>query len=176
MAAVMLVFPLGAGAAMAGADASIPAASVQTATQTVVDPAKGMVGEHPDQCLKLPGRPDLVIRATSLKNSKGSIRFVLYGDKPEEFLEKGKRLARVEVPAREGASVCISLPHPGNYALAILHDINANGKFNLSSDGGGFSNNPKIMFSRPSYEETAFAVGSTGATLDIRMRYLSRSE
>src|SRR3546814_6841526 len=66
------------------------------------------------------------------------------------------------------SSDLISLPHPGNYAMAILHDINANGKFGLTTDGGGFSNNPKVMFSKPSYEETAFAVGEPGIRSEER--------
>ncbi|MDA5193647.1 DUF2141 domain-containing protein [Govanella unica] len=143
------------------------------ATNVGHDSAQGLIGTSPDECQKLSGRPDLLVRATQLKNLKGTVRFVLYGDNPKDFLKKGKRLARVEIPAKEGAMVCISLPKPGNYAIAVLHDINANGKFNLASDGGGFSNNPKIMFSRPSYDETSFAVGDAGIMLDIRMRYLS---
>lgn len=149
-----------------------PSSSVSS-THPQGDLSKGIVGPNPSNCLALPGRPDLIVSADSLKNLKGSIRFVLYGDKPDDFLAKGKRLARVEVPAAEGAKVCISLPRAGDYALAVLHDINANGKFNLSTDGGGFSNNPKIMFSKPSYSETAFRVTEAGGVLSVKMRYLS---
>ncbi|RMF10669.1 MAG: DUF2141 domain-containing protein [Alphaproteobacteria bacterium] len=137
------------------------------------DPTKGLYASDPTQCLGLEGRPDIRVRARDLRSGDGIVRFVLYGDKPDEFLEKGKKLLRLEVPARkDGVEVCLSAPRPGVYALAVLHDENGNRKFNMTSDGGGFSNNPKLFLGPPSFEESRFEVDETGGELEIEIKYM----
>lgn len=134
---------------------------------------KAVAAADPTHCLGLAGRPDIRIATGALRSGEGNVRFVLYGDKPEEFLEKGKRILRIEVPAREdGVSVCLSAPKPGTYALAVLHDINGNRKFNLTTDGGGFSNNPRFVIMAPSHAEAAFEAPATGVSLNVDIHYL----
>jgi uncharacterized protein (DUF2141 family) len=65
---------------------------------------------------------------------------------------------------------------PGDYALALLHDENGNGKLDsfamIPKEGFGFSNNPKIRFGAPRFAETRFAVGAGTTRQTVRMRYL----
>ena len=137
------------------------------------DPAMGLYANDPAECLGIDGRPDIRVRTTELRSGKGNVRFVLYGDNPEEFLEKGTRLARLEVPAADiGVEVCLSAPNAGTYALAVLHDENGNGKFDMSTDGGGFSNNPKLFLGAPSFDESRFDLEETGAALDVEVKYM----
>jgi uncharacterized protein (DUF2141 family) len=137
------------------------------------DPAMGLYANDPAECLGIDGRPDIRVRVTEMRSGDGNVRFVLYGDNPDEFLEKGKRLARLEVPAtRNGVEVCLSAPKAGTYALAVLHDENGNHEFNMASDGGGFSNNPKLFLGPPSFDEARFEVADTGAALDVAVKYM----
>ena len=84
--------------------------------------------------------------------------------------------AGIELPARAGSmTVCVPLPDAGSYGIAVRHDVNGNGKTDLSSDGGGMSNNPSINIfnlGKPSYTKTAFAVGNGPRTITITMKYM----
>ena len=51
---------------------------------------------------------------------------------------------------------------PGAYALAVIHDENMNGKLDTNwlgapTEGYGFSNDPKALFSAPSFSAARFA-------------------
>ncbi len=72
-------------------------------------------------------------------------------------------------------TVCVPLPEAGSYGIAVRHDVNGNGKTDLSRDGGGMSNNPSINIfnlGKPSYTKTAFAVGNAPRTITITMKYM----
>ena len=70
---------------------------------------------------------------------------------------------------------CLPLPSGGTYGVAVRHDVNGNGKTDLSADGGGMSNNPSINIfnlGKPSYKKTAFEVGNAPRTISITMKYM----
>jgi len=68
-------------------------------------------------------------------------------------------------------TVCVPLPKPGVYALAVRHDANGNQRSDWN-DGAGFSRNPRLsLFSRPSLSEVAVTVGEGTLRLAIRMNY-----
>lgn len=105
----------------------------------------------------------------------GILRVQLYRGTPADWLQKGRWLNRVEVPARGGsATVCLPVPGPGTYGVAVRHDVNGNGETDIRTDGGGMSNNPPISvlnLGKPSYKQTAFTVGNEVKTISIRMKY-----
>src|SRR5690349_22211051 len=39
---------------------------------------------------------------------------------------------------------CVPVPSSGSYGIAVRHDLDGDGETDLSSDGGGMSNNPSI--------------------------------
>ncbi len=168
IAGAVFVLTAGLSAVAFGADAA------DAVVEEVIEysDTEGMYGPDPTKCMGIEGRPDIRVNVGELRNSKGNVRVSLYNHVPEDFLAKGTKIARLDVPADEdGVSVCVSVPKPGIYALAVLHDTNANGRFNLTSDGGGFSRNPKILFSQPSHDEVAFFVGLEGMEQDIEVNY-----
>jgi uncharacterized protein (DUF2141 family) len=72
-------------------------------------------------------------------------------------------------------TVCVPLPEAGHYGIAVRHDVNGNGKTDLTSDGGGMSNNPSINIfnlGKPSYKKTGFDVGNAPKTISITMKYM----
>lgn len=64
----------------------------------------------------------------------------------------------------------------GRYAIAVIHDENANGKLDkrlmIPREGFGFSHDAPVAMGPPRFASAAFAVGSTGEHLSIKMRYM----
>lgn len=120
--------------------------------------------------------PAVRINISDVKSSSGKIRVQLYRATKRDWLETGRWLNRIELPARAGSmTVCMPAPGPGTYGIAIRHDINNNGKTDLTQDGGGMSNNPSINvfnLGKPSYSKVAFSLGDEVKAMAIRMRYL----
>lgn len=120
--------------------------------------------------------PAVRVNITDVKASSGKIRVQLYRATKRDWLEKGRWLNRIEVPARAGSmTVCMPAPGPGTYGIAIRHDINGNGSTDLTKDGGGMSNNPSINvfnLGKPSHSKVAFSLGDEVKPMTIRMRYM----
>jgi uncharacterized protein (DUF2141 family) len=120
--------------------------------------------------------PAVRIQISGVTPAQGILRVQLYRGTEADWLKTGHWLNRIEVPARgASATVCMPLPGPGTYGIAVRHDVNGNGKTDLRTDGGGMSNNPPISIlnlGRPSYKQTAFSVTNGVKTISIQMRYL----
>ena len=120
--------------------------------------------------------PSTLVQINGVKAGTGKIRVQSYRANASEWLAKGRWITRTEVSARAGSmTVCVPLPEAGSYGIAVRHDINGNGKTDLSSDGGGMSNNPSINIfnlGKPSYKKTAFEVGNAPRTISITMKYM----
>ena len=154
----MLVMPLLVAAPMAVADtaaAALPAVA----------------------CNEVTG-PAMRIEVRGFKQIRGNLRVQIYGSDPAQFVKGGKRLARIEEPVRtDPIRVCVPVPGPGRYAVAVRHDLNGDGKSGLS-DGGGFSGNPSLSLGdaisgrMPHYDEVAVTVGSAPLKVDVVMQYV----
>ncbi len=114
----------------------------------------------------------LIVDVRGLRATPGSVRVQLY--EQAGFLEKGRWLARVEAPAngRRAVQVCVPIPHPGTYGIAVRHDANANGKSD-GSDGGAFSRDPKlsILHLKPSFPQVAIPVAAGTSRVAVTMNY-----
>jgi uncharacterized protein (DUF2141 family) len=120
--------------------------------------------------------PAVRITVSGVKSSRGTLRVQLYRATRADWLETGRWLNRIELPARAGTmSVCMPAPGPGTYGIAIRHDVNNNDETDLTQDGGGMSNNPSINIfnlGKPSYSKVAFTLGREVKPMAIRMRYM----
>ncbi len=130
----------------------------------------------PNDLTKCRSGPSTLVQISGVKAGSGKIRVQSYRANASEWLAKGRWLTRIEVPARAGSmTVCVPFPQAGTYGIAVRHDFNGNGKTDLSSDGGGMSNNPSINIfnlGKPSYKKTAFEVGNAPRTISITMKYM----
>lgn len=117
--------------------------------------------------------PHLRVTLDGIRSDQGNIRLTLYGDNPEEWLAKGKKILRFDLPAEAGAMIlCMPLPQGNSdYALGVLHDENGNGKTDIVSDGYGFSNGPKIILGAPSYKKVVFTAGAAETEVSIHIEY-----
>ncbi|MGL5836013.1 MAG: DUF2141 domain-containing protein [Waterburya sp.] len=69
-------------------------------------------------------------------------------------------------------TLTINKLHLGSYALAIFHDVNGDGELNrdflgIPQEGFGFSQNPEIYTSPPSFEESAVSIKSAETNLQV---------
>ncbi len=120
--------------------------------------------------------PAVWLNVTDLEPANGTLRIQLYRGTRADWLESGRWLNRIEVPVRASTmQICMPVPAAGDYAIAIRHDVNGNGRTDLSSDGGGMSNNPSINIfnlGRPGIDRTRFTIGREVKPMAIRMRYM----
>jgi uncharacterized protein (DUF2141 family) len=122
-------------------------------------------------------RASVLVRVNGVRSSQGFVEAVLYGDQPEDFLKKGKRLARQRVAARPGQVVlCLPAPGPGVYAVAVYHDENGDTKLGrswlgLPTEGYGLSNNPPPVWRWPQHADSAFRLPGDRVVLDVDLRY-----
>lgn len=120
--------------------------------------------------------PSTLVQINGVKAGTGKIRVQSYRATSADWLVKGRWINRIEVPARAGSmTICVPMPDAGSYGIAVRHDVNGNGKTDITKDGGGMSNNPSINIfnlGKPSYTKTAFAVGNGPRTITITMKYM----
>jgi uncharacterized protein (DUF2141 family) len=118
--------------------------------------------------------PALLVHVDGFKSRTGNVRVQLYGSNPDEFLEKGKKLRRIDLPVSpHGAmDICVALPAAGDYAIAVRHDVDGSGKSGWD-DGGGFSRNPKLslLSLKPEYSKVVIHGGAGVKRIDVTMQY-----
>ena len=118
---------------------------------------------------------DLQIHIEGIRKQEGLVNVVLMGS--AEAWEGSARPARSIAAAPDGdgtLSLRMADLAPGNYALRVMHDENANGKFDtnlvgMPTEGYGFSNTPRVMRAA-TFEEARFEVVATGTTERISLR------
>ena len=121
-------------------------------------------------------RSALLVNVSGFKNRSGRVRVQLYGSNPKDFLEKGKKLRRIDVPVSASGTmgICVAVPAPGVYAIGVRHDADGNNKSGWN-DGGGFSNNPKIslLSLKPNHRDVAVQVGRGVKAVNVVLNYRS---
>jgi uncharacterized protein (DUF2141 family) len=120
--------------------------------------------------------PAVLVSVRGVKQSAGRIRVQSYPATGNAWLAKGSWLHRIETRANSGSmSFCVPVPSEGRYGIAVRHDLNGNGKTDIRSDGGGFSNNPSINIfnlGKPSVGKVAFQAGPGVTKITINLRYM----
>jgi len=135
-------------------------------------PAQAM---GPDAAACRGGGTGILVTVDGFRTRTGNVRVALYGSNPRSFLARGQTLRKIDLPvSRSGPmQICVAVPNPGRYAVAVRHDVDGNGRSGWS-DGGGFSRNPDISLAnlRPSYERVAINVrGVTPVRVVLNYRF-----
>lgn len=119
----------------------------------------------------------LFVTVENVRSADGLIAVTLYADDRRRFLARRGSLYVGRVPARSPVTrLCIHVPGPGTYGLAVYHDANGNRSMNrnavgLPTEGFGFSNNPSTILSIPTFRSVRLAVPRTGTETRVRLRY-----
>ena len=128
-------------------------------------------------CTGTPSAIRLHVRVENVRSSRGLIAVTLYTDVRRKFLAKRGSLYVGRVPARQGRTdVCIHVPTPGIYALAVYHDADSDRSFDrtslgLPSEGFGFSNNPPTFLGMPNFGSVRIRVPRSGVGTMVKLKY-----
>ena len=117
------------------------------------------------------------LSVSSLRSDKGNV-LVCLSTNPKFFPDctKDKAARKMKVTAANAKAIEISDVKPGTYAIALVHDENANGKMDmrlfLPREGFGFSRNPAIGMGPPKFKSAQFDVGVDSAQYKVKMKYI----
>lgn len=121
---------------------------------------------------------EVVIAVNGLRSAEGSVRACM--TKQEDIFPKcikDPASHRKVVKAADGTvTIRFTGVDPGEYAVALLHDENDNGKADralgmMPKEGYGFSRDAKVRMGPPDFKDAVFEHTDGRQDLAIRMRY-----
>jgi uncharacterized protein (DUF2141 family) len=119
---------------------------------------------------------ELEVRLEKLRNERGSLHLCLTRN-PAHFPDCGRDpdALKRSVPA-DIATIRFTGILPGNYALAVLHDENRNGRLDtlvgIPREGFGFSRSPVVLLGPPRFHQVRFGIVQGFTLQTVRMQYL----
>jgi uncharacterized protein (DUF2141 family) len=119
---------------------------------------------------------DLVVTVEGVRNNAGNIRAGIFNS-AETWLDGDKALARVAVKAVAPRTVLkFENLAPGTYAVGFYHDENENQKHDrnflgVPVEGFGFTRDPTVVLSPPSFAECTIEVPAAGAEVSVHVKY-----
>lgn len=120
---------------------------------------------------------DVVITVTDLRSAKGVVRACMT-TRADIFPRciKDPTAHRTVVPAGESIEIRFKGVEPGEYAIALLHDENDNGKADralgmMPKEGYGFSRDAPVRMAPPKFKDAVFKIEEGLSRVSIRMRY-----
>jgi uncharacterized protein (DUF2141 family) len=118
----------------------------------------------------------LIVEFTGLTSDEGAVVFAMW-DGPENWLEDGA-VREGSTPIENGRSrlELTDLPY-GQYAISVFHDRNSNqkldtGLFRMPKEPIGTSNDAKVRFGPPKYDDAVFVMDQPEMTITIPIRKL----
>jgi uncharacterized protein (DUF2141 family) len=116
---------------------------------------------------------DLTIAVDGVASADGKVMVAMYNS-ADAF--RGKPYRALMAPATAGTVTLKFTELPaGDYAFAVYHDANGNGKLDMNAVGMpvedyAFSNNAMGKRAAPSYEDARFQLPAGGATASVSLR------
>jgi uncharacterized protein (DUF2141 family) len=120
-------------------------------------------------------RDRLYVNVSGIKSSSGQVAVTLYANDSKKFLAHHGSLGVARVRAQAGTTrVCVTLPGPGQYAAAVYHDLDGDGKIDrsiigLPSEPFALSNNPPPKMAWPRIGPSLFATHAGENTITVRL-------
>ncbi|MFO7810007.1 MAG: DUF2141 domain-containing protein [Candidatus Delongbacteria bacterium] len=123
------------------------------------------------------GVVEVTVKVEGFKSNKGYCRLLVYENEkgfPEDP-DTSILISSLEIKDKR-TEFSFMIP-PGTYAISILHDENSNEKLDKTwygkpKEGFGISNNPKIWFGPPKFEEAAVKIDAENIDFQIKLIYL----
>jgi uncharacterized protein (DUF2141 family) len=119
---------------------------------------------------------EIAASISGLRNDEGVVRIALYA-REDQWLSHEHTVATCTAHVHGDSASC-SLGHhaPGTYAIALLHDEDADGDmdtdfFGFPQEGYGFSSGARPGLGAPSFGDASFAHGLDRTVAAIRARY-----
>jgi uncharacterized protein (DUF2141 family) len=120
---------------------------------------------------------EVIITVTDVRSSKGVVRACMTTREdifPKCIKDPGAH--RTVVPAADRLEIRFTGVKPGDYAIAVLHDENDNGKADramgmMPKEGYGFSRDAPVKMAPPKFRDAVFKQGEGTSRMTIKMRY-----
>lgn len=119
----------------------------------------------------------VTLSVSNLRSAKGDV-LVCLTQNAKFFPDCGKDKAarKLKISAAKAGSIAFDNVTPGTYAIALIHDENANGKMDLAlflpKEGFGFSRNPAIGVGPPKFKSAQFQFDGTPMNFPVKMKYI----
>lgn len=118
----------------------------------------------------------LTISINNIEKTAGSLYVALY-NVAETFLDEGVNPYGKIIPVTKSSSLTVAfddLPF-GDYAIAVYHDLNDNGKLDknvlgIPTEPYAFSNNPAVKWRSPSFAEARIAVKESQKNISVKLK------
>ncbi|WP_020602505.1 DUF2141 domain-containing protein [Spirosoma spitsbergense] len=109
----------------------------------------------------------------NVNSQNGAVFVALF--KPGREFPEGKPVEGKKIDASASSLQITFSVEPGNYALALFHDMNSNGKMDknmlgIPKEPYGFSNDFRPRFSVPRFSDCQFSVGEGGKTVRVNLQ------
>lgn len=119
----------------------------------------------------------LTVTVNGLRNQKGQVCLSLFAQ-AQGFPTNPSLAVASRCVSAESSPLTVTFNNlrSGTYAVAMIHDENRDGKMNtgflgIPKEGFGFSRNPSVSFSAPSFEDTAISVTQPNTKTQIQVKY-----
>ena len=115
----------------------------------------------------------LSISVDHVARAEGQIAATVYPDDRKRFLAHHGQIAVVRRPSEAGETqLCLWLPAPGHYEVAVYQDLNSDGRFDrsrlgLPTEPYGLSNDPPNLLGLPTFRSVRFEVHAGDNTIHI---------
>lgn len=118
----------------------------------------------------------LSVRVTGISKPIGDVIARVHNDADSFPMDPSKEVASASISAN-GSSVRLTIGElpPGEYAIAVVHDLNSNGNLDFNAlsipkEPYGFSNNAKGFMGPPKFKKAKFRVADESIELVINLR------
>ena len=119
-----------------------------------------------------PAKINLKVEVQNIQAQQGDIYVALF--RPGKEFPEGRPYEGRKVYVTGRTMLITFAVEPGDYAVAIYHDENSNGKmdkrlFGIPKEPYGFSNNFRPVVSVPKFQDCRFSIGESGKTISIKL-------
>lgn len=118
---------------------------------------------------------EIEVEIKGLNLNSGEVFIALYANSKNFLSEKNYYKSKIKKTVTSELKYTFSNIPKGVYAVATFCDKNLNGKldknfFGIPKESFGISNNPKIIFSQPTFKESSFILDSD-KKIEIQIRH-----
>ncbi|MFL6659563.1 MAG: DUF2141 domain-containing protein [Massilia sp.] len=116
---------------------------------------------------------DLTVIVDDVKAAEGNLMIAVYNSS-DTFLKTPSNATGTPAKTSDNKFVFKNLPE-GDYAFAVYHDANSNGKMDknlvgIPTEDYGFSNNAMGKMGPPRFDDAKFTVPAAGATVRVSLK------
>jgi uncharacterized protein (DUF2141 family) len=124
-----------------------------------------------------PSTSHVTVKVSGIRNNTGRVIIGMWNSQDGFPKDRAKAFRQTSVSILNDMAVATFSEVPyGEYAVALFHDENNNGRMDtrfpgIPVEGIGSSNNPHPRFSAPTFSECRFEVSATKKIIEIKMLY-----